>query len=155
MRYTVRMVTIWMPIATAAIALAALTLRDASPPGLDGYCPVALVEEWRWAHGDSSIVATFEGCRYWFSSDEALTRFRREPVRYTPALAGVDPVLWLDEGRRAPGTRKFGVEYARRIWLFASEQTLHRFVQSPSRYVVLVAKSRGHSASPSKVADDE
>ena len=57
----------------------------ATPPfGLEGYCPVALVEQSKWVKGDPRWGVIHRGRTYLFSSVDAKQRFWSSPDRYTP-----------------------------------------------------------------------
>jgi len=107
----------------------------APQPGLDGYCPVTLVETQKWLRGDPAWGAIHRGRTYLFSSREYQQKFLADPDRYSPALSGDDPVLAIDDGQNTSGHRRHGVFFDNRIYLFSNEETLARFSQSPDRYV--------------------
>jgi YHS domain-containing protein len=71
-----------------------------------------------------------------FTSEEAQKAFLGDPDRYSPVLAGNDPVMRLDHNRDVPGKREHGAFYNDRIYLFASEETFLRFDRDPARYTV-------------------
>lgn len=111
----------------------------ATPPqppkfGLDGYCPVTLVEAQKWTPGDRRWGAVHRGVTYLFAGKEEQQKFLAAPDRYSPAMSGVDPVLALEQGQRVPGKRRHGVYYHDHIYLFSSEATLARFSQDPQHF---------------------
>ncbi|HTU23782.1 MAG TPA: thioredoxin domain-containing protein, partial [Pirellulales bacterium] len=87
--------------------------------GLDGCCPVTLVEQKRWAKGDPQFGVIHRGRTYLFASAEAQRRFWANPDAFSPVIEGNDPVLALDNRQMVPGTRTFGVFYEKRIYLFS------------------------------------
>lgn len=110
---------------------------NGSPFGLDGFCPVELVEKEQWSVGDVRWGVNHRGCTYLFSGPEQQQRFLQDPDRYSPVASGIDLVLRVDEGRMVPGRRQHGVFFPKggRIFLFANEASLERFSADPMRYV--------------------
>lgn len=126
------------PAAEAAVASAAspTTQLPAGSPelALDGYCPVELVRNTRWVKGDPRWGAVHEGRTYLFAGPEQQAEFLAGPTPYAPVLGGLDPVMALDFNSVADGARRYGAEFAGRIFLFGSERTLDRFRADPTRY---------------------
>ncbi len=117
------------------------------PLGLDGYCPVALMEAGNWVEGQARWGARHRGRTYLFSGLEQQQTFLSDPDRYSPALSGDDPVAAIDGGKTSAGQRRYGVTYQKRIYLFESPETRAAFAANPQRYTsrVLLAEqpSRG------------
>jgi protein disulfide-isomerase len=124
------------PAAPAAQAAAA-----APPLALDGYCPVALVEEQRWQLGDRRWGAIHRGRTYLFSGPEQQRKFLANPDRYSPAISGQDVVMALDYGQEVDGKRAMGVEYQNRIYLFSSDASRQAFSKDPKRYAAEVLQA--------------
>lgn len=120
------------------VAATAPKLPAGSPQlGFEGYCPVTLKTENRWAAGDTKFGAIHRGRTYLFTSAEAQGQFLASPDDYSPVLSGVDPVVAVDERRSVDGSRDFGVEYPAsggRFYLFSSEESLEKFWRDPSAY---------------------
>ncbi|NIP86496.1 MAG: hypothetical protein GTO03_13385, partial [Planctomycetales bacterium] len=107
----------------------------AHPPlGLDGTCPVELVDNERWIAGDRRWGAIHRGRLYLFTSQAHQQKFLANPDYYSPAISGHDPVLAVDQRQLVAGKRQHGLFYDKRVFLFANEQTLARFYQDPLRY---------------------
>jgi YHS domain-containing protein len=104
------------------------------PPGLNGYCPVELVENENWVPGDPRWTATYQGRSYVLSGPEQHLRFVTNPSRYCPVLSGMDPVLAVDENRELVGQTEYCVVYDGRLYMFSGEYSLARFRQNPKRY---------------------
>lgn len=104
------------------------------PLGLEGYCPVRLVEEKRWLQGDKRYGIIHQGQLYLFAGADEQRKFWENPGRYAPVAGGYDPVLKFQHGYRVPGTRKYGVFYQDRVHLFACEDTLAEFSKSPNEF---------------------
>lgn len=107
-----------------------------APPGLDGYCPVTLVEAVRWQKGDARWSAAHEGRTYWLAGPQQQQLFLADPARYCPVLAGHDVVRFREQGTFVPGEREYGVAYRERYYLFADESALERFARAPQDYAL-------------------
>ncbi len=107
---------------------------EASPLGLDGYCPVRLAEGEEWVAGEECFAAKFNGRTYMMSDQARQQRFLGNPTRYAPVMGGNDPVLSVDENSSVPGQTEFCVVYDGRLYMFSDAGTLARFHQNPKRY---------------------
>jgi thiol-disulfide isomerase/thioredoxin/YHS domain-containing protein len=124
-----------------------------APFGLDGFCPVTLVERSQtapedphcWTHGNPQWGAVHRGITYLFTGSEEQKRFLQQPDRYAPALSGNDAVMAFDRGQLLRGRRENGVFFENRIYLFASAETLQRFQQDPRRYADEVRQAENPS----------
>jgi thioredoxin-like negative regulator of GroEL/YHS domain-containing protein len=117
------------------VASAAPQLPPGSPAlGFEGFCPVTMKNEWRWAKGDVRWGAIHQGRTYLFASAEAQKTFLTNPDAFSPVLAGSDPVAAVDKQQTVPGVREFAVEYEGRFYLFANEQSLEKFWSNPTAY---------------------
>ncbi len=103
--------------------------------GLDGFCPVSLVESKAWKFGDRRWGATHLGVTYLFASLENQQKFLKMPNHYSPVGLGNDIVVLLNSGQTVPGQRKHGVSFAGRIYLFSSQQSLDAFTKKPRFYI--------------------
>ena len=104
---------------------------------MDGYCPVTVLEERRWAQGNSEFGVIHLGHLYLFASAEAQQKFIDSPNRYTPALNGIDVVKFFDERRIVAGRREYGYtdpEHGR-MFLFADEASMNHFYDHSDRYI--------------------
>ncbi len=119
----------------AETALHSQQLPAGAPPvGLDGFCPVTLVERRAWVRGNAAHGVVHRGRTYLFAGPEEAKKFFATPDRYGPVLSGNDPVLALDNRVAVPGRREFGVYMDNRVYLFASEESLRRFEKNRHRY---------------------
>jgi YHS domain-containing protein len=109
------------------------------PLGLEGYCPVTVLEKGTWAEGRPQWGARHRGRTYLFAGQSEQQNFLANPDRYAPALSGDDPVLAFESGTSTPGQRRFGVTYQSRMYLFASPETRAAFTADPARYSGRVA----------------
>ena len=104
------------------------------PVGFDGFCPVTLAEQAKWAEGRAQWGVQHRGRTYLFVGQEEQQRFLANPDRYAPALSGDDVVLAFESGQQMPGQRRYGVTYQARIYLFSSLETRSRFAANPQAY---------------------
>ncbi|HEY5315698.1 MAG TPA: hypothetical protein VIK18_24420, partial [Pirellulales bacterium] len=120
-----------------------LQLPPGSPPlGLEGYCPVTLVDKHAWREGDVRFGAIHHGRTYLFASHAEQQRFLANPDAFSPVMSGDDPVLALDENKSVPGKRKHGVFFSNRVYLFSTEATLTAFSKNPGRYAPEITQAR-------------
>jgi YHS domain-containing protein/thiol-disulfide isomerase/thioredoxin len=120
------------------------------PLGLDGYCPVQLVEKASWRRGDTHWGAIHRGRTYLFSGPEEQRRFLAAPDRYAPVNSGEDIVLAVEQRRSVPGDRIHGVFYAGHVYLFADEASLLKFSRAPKEFAdrALALHAETASAAP-------
>jgi YHS domain-containing protein len=119
------------------------------PLGMEGYCPVTLVEKGAWTEGRAQWGARHRGRTYLFAGESEQRTFLADPDRYAPALSGDDPVLAFESGTSTPGQRRYGVTYQSRMYLFSSPETRAAFAADPDRYTgrVRLAEQAGPSSS--------
>jgi protein disulfide-isomerase len=104
---------------------------------LGGLCPVQLHRVRQFVHdkarykatmGDPRYGVVHRGRTYLFSSPVEQQEFLRDPDRFSPALGGNDPVMFFDDGRQVDGDWNFGRFIGDRVYLFASKQSLDKFM---------------------------
>ncbi|RMG01331.1 MAG: hypothetical protein D6741_05335 [Planctomycetota bacterium] len=110
-------------------------------PGVDGYCPVELVENERWVPGDERWAVEHRGRTYLMSGPEQQQKFLANPDRYAPVLSGLDPVAFLDGQQSTAGVTDYCVVYDGRLYMFSSADHLARFRQNPSRYAAIARRT--------------
>jgi YHS domain-containing protein len=122
--------------------------------GLEGYCPVTLLQENQWRFGDATWSVTHRGRAYRFAGESELAKFQAEPDTYLPLLSGYDPVEYTEPQRLVESKRRHGVFYSGTVCLFASETNLQKFSESPERFVqVRQLEDAKTDASPEETAD--
>lgn len=128
--------------ATASVNSTAATPPPGAPPlGLEGYCPVTLVEHRRWQVGDKRWGVIHRGRTYVFAGPLEQKKFLDSPDRYSPAVSGEDVVATLDQGPPVKGQRQYGILYQNRPYLFSSAATRDAFRKDPSRYAAEVLQA--------------
>jgi YHS domain-containing protein len=118
------------------------------PVGLEGYCPVTLVDKSVWVEGRPQWGVRHRGRTYLFAGPAEQQAFLAAPDRYSPVLSGDDPVLAFDSGRQVPGQRRYGVTYQSRIYLFSSPETRTAFTTMPEKYASRVLVAENPQAGP-------
>jgi protein disulfide-isomerase len=109
----------------------------APPVGLGGLCPVQVHRvrqfnnnqaRYKATKGDPRYGVVHRGRTYLFTGPSEQQEFLLDPDRYSPVLSGADPVVYFDEGRKVDGDWSFGRFIGERVYLFASQQTLEKFL---------------------------
>ncbi|QEG40395.1 thioredoxin family protein [Roseimaritima ulvae] len=116
--------------------LAAANAHQPPPLAMQGYCPVAVLDQGEWVAGDPQNGLIHLGQLYLFSSPEAMDKFRQDPEVYTPVMNGMDVVLFFEERRLVQGSREWGVTDPEfnRMFFFANEETMNHFNREHARY---------------------
>ena len=121
------------------VASAAKPAVDLSRFHLNGKCPVTLITEGRWEDGDTRFGIVHRNRTYIFADGKSLALFRTNPDKYSPILAGFDPVLYHEQGRLVDGLPENGVFMGRtpdqKVILFINQQTRAKFQASPLPYL--------------------
>ena len=107
---------------------------ESMPVGMEGYCPVTLIQNGQWVEGRARWGAKHRGRTYLFAGAEQQRMFLSDPDRYSPALSGDDPVLVFDSSKQVSGQRRYGVTYQGRIYLFSSVESRNTFSANPKKY---------------------
>ncbi len=108
-------------------------------PALDGNCPVTLLQEGKWQPGNPQFGCIHRGKTYLFTDQEKLSQFQTDPDRFSPILAGFDPVIFHERGELVDGLEQHGVFMGKaprqRVVLFQSAETRRQFQQNPRLYM--------------------
>jgi len=105
------------------------------PVGLDGFCPVALVEKKQWLSGDPRWGAIHRGRTYLFAGPNEQKQFLDNPDLYAPVASGIDVVIAVERKQSVPGNRVHGGFYGGKVFLFANEESLTKFSANPEHYI--------------------
>jgi YHS domain-containing protein/thiol-disulfide isomerase/thioredoxin len=126
-------------IAASKPSQSSQTLPSGAPPlGLDGFCPVQLVETQRWLHGDPRWGVIHRGRTYLFTGSAEQRKFLADPDAYAPVMSGNDIVVRVEHNEQVAGHREHGVFCDGKIYLFVSEDSLQKFNRAPARYIAEV-----------------
>ncbi|MDR2345450.1 MAG: DUF3508 domain-containing protein [Planctomycetaceae bacterium] len=118
------------------------------PLAIEGYCPVMLCKKEEWIPGNPAYYAMYRGQVYRFSSHEAMAEFIKSPLRFAPVAMGEDVVMMIDRNKRVCGSRKYGVWYGERVYLFASKESLNSFTSKAEHYANIAQSYESAFKSP-------
>src|SRR5215813_3380229 len=90
--------------------------------GLDGYCPVCIIEARKWEKGSPAHQATYDRVTYYFPNDTIKQKFLANPAKYVPALGGDCVVCYAKLGKRVAGSIRHSTRHDNRLFLFPSEK---------------------------------
>ncbi|MCH7728480.1 MAG: YHS domain-containing protein [Planctomycetes bacterium] len=102
--------------------------------GLEGYCPVCLIETKKWVRGNPDHQVTYDGKTYYFPSESEKRMFEEDPSKYVPALGGDCTVCFANAGKRVPGNIRHGALYKGRVFLFTSDREKKEFLSNTTKY---------------------
>jgi protein disulfide-isomerase len=95
-----------------------------------------------YAKGDPRYGVVHRGRTYLFSGPLEQQEFLRDPDRYSPVMGGNDPVLFFDAGQQVAGVREHGRFIGDRVYLFANQQTLAKFMAEHDQSLALSRPNR-------------
>lgn len=102
--------------------------------GLQGFCPVTLIDSDRLQKGHPGVSQKYDGVEYRFTNRAARRAFNANPQRYLPVLGG-DCVVCYDEAQiRVAGRLEFASLHKGRLYLFPSRQWKQKFDAAPQKY---------------------
>lgn len=110
------------------------TKTNASSVGLQGYCPVCVIEMKKWVKGDARFAAQYDGKTYLFPGEEQKQMFVNAPVKYTPVLGGDCVVAFVEMGKRVPGSLQFAALHEDHLYLFSNEKAKGMFQANKEKY---------------------
>lgn len=102
--------------------------------GLDGYCPVCVIEVKKWEKGNPAIQSTFDGVTYSFPNQAIKAKFDANPQKYVPVLGGDCIVCYAKTGKRIPGSVRHSALYSGRLYLFPSDSEKQAFLAEPNSF---------------------
>ena len=131
------------------------TLIVADSIGLEGHCPVELIESLAvgsspsWVSGSPAYAVRHRGRIYHCSSERARQKLLSAPDRFTPCLSCFDLVCFFESGDLVDGKCEFGCiqPNTNRVFLFATKENLQAFDRDNQRYGQLI-----DDMSPERVA---
>ena len=109
------------------------TSRSASI-GLEGYCPVCVINSKQWVKGNPNIQASYDGKTYYFPSEEQRQVFLADPAKYIPVLGGDCSVCLVKLNKRVPGSIHHSALSNNRLYLFPSDKQKQMFVDNAGMY---------------------
>lgn len=139
------------------------------PLGMEGYCVVTLhvynqmIAEAQaagvspnpaikgWVKGNKKFGAIHRGRLYLFANADAQKAFLVDPDRYAPALSGYDPVVFNETQKFVDGKRSIGIYYIDKVYCFASEESLQKFMAAPKPFAETVYQATLRSDKAAKM----
>lgn len=108
---------------------------EAKRLGLEGYCPVTLIEGKRWELGTPSMAEIQNDTLYLFCGEIQRKTFLEDPEKFLPAYNGNDLVIAVEQGEQVAGKRSHGIFFQGKVYLFVSAENMERFLEHPQRYL--------------------
>jgi YHS domain-containing protein len=121
-------------LATGSLQAVKADLMEKPRIGLEGYCPVCIIDANKWAKGSPEHQATYDGVTYYFPEEAIKQKFLANPAKYVPALGGDCIVCYAKLGKRVPGSVKHTVRHEDRLFLFPGEEQKQAFLSNPSEF---------------------
>ncbi|MCA9070946.1 MAG: hypothetical protein KDA84_18585, partial [Planctomycetaceae bacterium] len=106
--------------------------------GLQGFSPVALVEDSAWVKGLSQHEETYQGLTFYFADADEQATFKSNPEKFLPKYLGCDPVSLKTSERPVMGSIQHGAVYNGRIYFMSSANHQKQFLASPQEYAELL-----------------
>jgi YHS domain-containing protein len=136
-----------LALVAAGIALPARAQQaDSQRIGLDGYCPVCIIDAKKWEKGSADYQAVYDDITYNFPNKAIKDKFVANPAKYVPALGGDCVVCYAKLGKRVPGTAKYAVRQDNRVFLFPSDKEREVFLKNAKDYVDVDLALKGDCA---------
>ncbi len=114
--------------------------------GLEGYCPVCILDANKWAKGSPEHQATYDGVTYYFPEEAIKQKFLANPAKYVPALGGDCIVCYAKLGKRVPGSVNHTARYDDRLFLFPGAEQQQAFLGNPKEFANVDLALKGDCA---------
>ena len=114
--------------------LGSATKATGSTVGLQGYCPVCVIEMKKWVKGKDDFSVQYDGKTYLFPSDEQKQMFLKNPQKYSPVLGGDCTVALVEMNKRIPGSVQHAAFSDGRIFLFSKPEAKEMFMANAAKY---------------------
>jgi YHS domain-containing protein len=114
--------------------------------GLEGYCPVCILDANKWVKGSPEHQATYDGVTYYFPEEAIKRKFLANPAKYVPALGGDCTVCYAKLGKRVPGSVNHSALHDNRLFLFPGEEQKQAFLSNPQEFADVDLALKGDCA---------
>ncbi|MEZ6129554.1 MAG: thioredoxin family protein [Planctomycetaceae bacterium] len=104
-------------------------------PSFAGLCLPAVQETRSLVRGIPQFAARYRGKTLYFSTEEHLQKFQKDPTRYWPMRDGVCPVQLLETGQSVEGRLEYAAMFRDRLWVMSSPENMQTFVAHPAHFV--------------------
>ena len=108
--------------------------------GLEGFCPVTLLESEEWVEGKEEWTVMNHGVTYHLANAGQVQKFLANPDAYTPVLDGADPVLFVESGVKDLGNADHCVVFEGKLFMFTNEENLNKFFGNSAAYLMEIQK---------------
>ncbi|MEM6692192.1 MAG: hypothetical protein AAF664_22375, partial [Planctomycetota bacterium] len=122
------------PSASTASPSGSGTTSATKSVGLDGYCPVCIIEMKQWVKGKPEYQVTYDGHVYHFPGEEQRQTFLKNPAKYVPAMGGNCIVCAVNMKQKVPGSVMHTALYRGRLYLFPGADQKEMFRKNPAKY---------------------
>ena len=102
--------------------------------GLEGFCPVCIIEMKEWVKGNPQHAVVADGKRYLFPSNKEKEMFNKDLVKYLPVMGGECVVCRTEMSESNPGSVQFASIHKNRLYLFPADQPRKMFQENPEKY---------------------
>ena len=102
--------------------------------GLEGYCPVCIIDAKKWVKGTADHQVTYDGVTYYFPGDGPKQMFVKSPEKYVPALNGDCIACFAMAKKRVPGNIRYASTHRGRLYLFPSNKEKQVFMKTPRKF---------------------
>lgn len=102
--------------------------------GLEGYCPVCILDAHKWEKGRQEHRSVYDGVAYLFPSAAVKKKFDMTPAKYVPALNGDCIVCYEKYDKRVPGNIRYAAKRNGRIYMFPSDEVKQTWIENPAAY---------------------
>ncbi|MEM6691555.1 MAG: hypothetical protein AAF664_19155, partial [Planctomycetota bacterium] len=131
---TQRQGSVTRPSASTASPSGSGTTSATKSVGLDGYCPVCIIEMKQWVKGKPEYQVTYDGHVYHFPGEEQRQTFLKNPAKYVPAMGGNCIVCAVNMKQKVPGSVMHTALYRGRLYLFPGADQTEMFRKNPAKY---------------------
>ncbi|HNR75725.1 MAG TPA: YHS domain-containing (seleno)protein [Parvularculaceae bacterium] len=97
-----------------------------APLGFHGVDPVAFIEIGNRIDGTAKFTAVHDGVAYYFSSQENMNAFKRNPAKYAPAYGGFC-TFGVSVGKKFDGDPQFADVRNGKLYVFLNEEIFRMY----------------------------
>ena len=119
------------------------SMKKVEKIGLEGYCPVCVIDARKWERGRPEFQSTYDGVTYYFPNAAIKGKFDAAPAKYVPALGGDCTVCYAKLGKRVPGNIRHASLRNKRLFLFPSDGEKRVFEEDPQAYTDVDLAAKG------------
>jgi YHS domain-containing protein len=129
---------------------------DENGLAIQGYDPLAYLEENRAVHGSPEHEAVYDGARYRFTSEERRAKFEANPAKYVPAFGGfcayaasIDKISPIDPEIFQVVDGRILLQHTQKAYDLFNADTRASLARADANWPGLVAKNGSRAGGPS------